>query len=135
MNAILKKKINILVQLAAVDGSFVQKEKSLIKDICDRNGISKAELNEIMVSPEPIGSLGALSYLTIVEYMTEALLLMLVDGKVLQSEVLFCEDIGLRLGFTKASVDGLIDQIRQQVDIDEASLKKLVAALPHPLKS
>lgn len=135
MNAVLKKKLNILVQLAAVDGSFVQKEKSLIKSICERHGLTKKDLDEIMISPEPIGSLGALSYRTILEYMSESLLLMLVDGKILQSEVLFCEDIGLRLGFTKATIDELIDKLRNRIDIDENSLKKLVASLPHPLRA
>ena len=135
MDAILKKKLNILIRLAAVDGHFVPKEKHYIQSICQRHGVEKKTVDEIINGPDPIGSLGALSYKTTVEFLTESMILMLVDGKVLPSEILFSEDIGLRLGFTKKSIDGLIARIQQNMEISTEELKKLVIALPHPLKA
>jgi phage I-like protein len=135
VDAILKKKINILIRLAAVDGHFVPKEKHFIQSICQRHGLDRHAVDEIIQGPDPIGSLGALSYKTTVEYLTESMMLMLVDGKVLPSEILFCEDIGLRLGFTKKAIDGLISRIRQNMGISIEEMKKLVVALPHPLKA
>ena len=135
VDAILKKKLNILIRLASVDGAFVPKEKQFIRNICERHGLDREAVEEVMANPEPIGSLGAISYKTNVEYLTEILFLMLVDGKVLQSEILFCEDMGLRLGYTKKSIDALINRIKLDLEIDEAKLKRLVLELPHPLKS
>ena len=135
VDAILKKKLNILVRLASVDGAFVPKEKQFIREICERHGLDRKAVEEVMANPEPIGSLGAISYQTNVQYLTEILLLMLVDGKVLQSEVLFCEDMGLRLGYTKKSIDALISRIRIDMEIDETKLKRLVLELPNNLKA
>lgn len=134
MDAVLNKKLNILIRLAAVDGEFVPKEKAFIKSICQRHGVNPTLVDEIIDGPDPIGSLGALSYQTTLDYLSESLMLMLVDGKVLQSEILFCEDIGVRLGFTKRSIDELVEQIQMNLDISIEQIRKLIKALPHPLK-
>ena len=134
MDAVLKKKLNILVRLAEVDGHFAVKERRFIYDVSLRHGVEKQAVDEIIRHPDPIGSLGALSYRTTVEYLTESMILMLVDGKVLPSEILFCEDIGLRLGFTKKSIDSLITRIRQNMNISIEEMRKLVMMLTHPLR-
>lgn len=134
MNPVLRKKLSILVHLAESDGEFAPKEKKYIKDISMRHGASNEEVNELIKHPEPIGSLGALSYPMMVEYMTDSLMLMLVDGKVLKPEILLCEDIGLRLGFTKNAVDKLINEIKASIDMSREELMLKVNALPHSSK-
>ena len=134
MDAVLNKKLNILIRLAAVDGEFVPKEKAFIKSICLRHGVNTNLVDEIIEGPAPIGSLGALSYQTTVEYLSDSLMLMLVDGKVLQSEILFCVDIGVRLGFTKRSIDTLIERIQENMNISIEQIRKLILSLPHPLR-
>ncbi len=135
MDAVLRKKINILIHLAGADGHFDDSERAFIYNICLRHGVDLDTIGDLIADPEPIGSLGALSHATAVDYLTESILLMLVDGKVLPSEVLFCQDMGLRLGFPKVAVDNLIDEIKEDFDISYDELHQLVADLPHPSKS
>ena len=134
MDAVLRKKINILIHLAGADGHFDDSERAFIYNICLRHGVDLDTIGDLIAEPEPIGSLGALSHTTAVDYLTESILLMLVDGKVLPSEVLFCQDMGLRLGFQKAAVDQLIEEIKEDFGIKYDELHKLVLALPHPNK-
>lgn len=131
MNPILNKKISILIHLAAVDGEFAASEKSFIKNICKRNNLSPLEFNQLIQDPEPIGSLGALGYEKIVEYMSDCLSLMIVDGKILQSEVILVEDIGLRLGFHKNVIDDVIEELKRNFSSHNSNITKLVRSMPH----
>jgi len=135
MNIVLRKKISILIHLAGVDGEFANIEKSFIKEICERNGVSNLEFEQLVANPDPIASLGALSYNRVVEYMSESLSLMIIDGKIRQSEVLLCEDIGLRLGFQKNAIDQIIEKLKGNVDLPLSSIIKIVEAMPNPAKS
>ncbi len=134
MNPVLKKKLSILIHLAVADGEFARIEKNFIEEICTRNNISRAEREQLFRNPEPIGTLGALSYPKAIEYMSDCLSLMVVDGKIRQSEVLLCEDIGLRLSFTKASIDQVIEQLKGNSEVSADKIKAMVQALPHPEK-
>jgi hypothetical protein len=134
MNPILKKKLSILIHLAGIDGEFANVEKAFIHDLCEANGVSNHEFEELISNPEPIGSLGALSYKKVVEYMSDCLSLMIIDGKIRQSEVLLCEDIGLRLGFQKTAIDQVIEQLKGNIDIPLNSISRLVEAMTHPGK-
>ena len=134
MNPVLKKKISILIHLAAVDGEFAAAEKSYIQDICERNDVSQGELDLLIQDPEPIGSLGALGYEKIVEYMSDSLSLMIVDGKILQSEVILVEDIGLRLGFHKNAIDDVIEELKRNFSAHNSNITKLVRSMPHSNK-
>ncbi len=131
MNIISRKKVGILVQLAEVDGDYHPLEEKFIIGVAARHGISEAEIQEIKAATEPIGSLGALSYRTCVDYLTDVLQLLPVDGKILPSEVVFCEDIAMRLGFTKKGVDRLIEIIRQKTDLSKGRLGQMLLRIPH----
>ncbi len=134
MDAVLRKKINILIHLAGADGHFDDSERAFIYNICLRHGVDLDIIGDLIAKPEPVGSLGALSHTTAVDYLTESILLMLVDGKVLPSEILFCQDMGIRLGFSKSAVDVLIDEIKEDFHITYDELHKHVFELPHPNK-
>ena len=135
MDAVLRKKINILIHLASADGHFDDSERAFIYNISLRHGVDLDSIGDMIEDPEPIGSLGALSHATAVDYLTESILLMLVDGKVLPSEILFCQDMGIRLGFPKLAVDELIEDIKEDLHISYDDLYASVLALPHPNKS
>ncbi|MCB0503907.1 MAG: TerB family tellurite resistance protein [Cyclobacteriaceae bacterium] len=134
MDAVLRKKINILIHLAGADGHFDDSERAFIYNICLRHGVDLETIGDLIANPEPIGSLGALSHASAVDYLTESILLMLVDGKVLPSEILFCQEMGIHLGFPKLAVDELIEEIREDLHISYDDLHMLVEALPHPSK-
>jgi len=134
MDAVLRKKINILIHLAGADGHFDDSERAFIYNICLRHGVDLDTIGDLIAEPEPVGSLGALSHETAIDYLTESILLMLVDGKVLPSEILFCQDMGIRLGFPKSAVDELIHDIKEDFHITYDELHKHVHLLPHPNK-
>ena len=135
MNPVLKKKISILIHLAGIDGEFAKVEKSYIMELCNRNGVSSRECEQLISNPDPIGSLGALSYDKDVEYMSECLSLMIIDGKIRQSEVLLCEDIALRLGFHKLSIDQVIDKLKGNLNLPVNKIAGLIKELPHTGKT
>jgi len=134
MNPILRKKLKILVFLALADKIFAPEEREFIKSICERHDVDPATIDELQNEPEPIGSLGALSYNKAAEYLTDIILLMLVDGQVLPGEVLFCQDIGIRLGFPIHAVDDLISAVSKQRTITRDRVQEKVLELPHRLK-
>ncbi len=134
MDAVLRKKINILIYLASADGNLDAREKKIINTVGVRNGIALSTIANLITAPESIGSLGALSHTTAVDYLTECILLMLVDGKVLPGEILFCQDVGIRLGFSKLTIDKLIDEIKENFKITYKDLHQYVLDLPHPSK-
>lgn len=131
MDPLLKKKLCILIHLADIDGEFAKVERTFIDDIAFKNGVSPDELDKLISCPDPIGSLGALSYNKAVEYLCDCLSLMAIDHKILPSEVLLCEDIGLRLGFMKQGVDTIIDSLRSNPELSTARVERAVRALDH----
>ena len=108
MDIILKKKINILIHLAGVDGHFAESERAFIYNICLRHGVDLDLIGYLIADPEPIEDLNHLSHETSIDYLSESLLLKMVDGKVLPTEIQFCLDIGERLGFDRVAIDELI---------------------------
>jgi hypothetical protein len=134
MNPLVKKKLSILIHLANIDGEFAKVEKSFIYDIAERNGVSKDEINALIEQPDSIGSLGALSYNKAVEYMCDSLSLMIIDEKVLPSEIILCEDIALRLGFHKKDIDTIIDALKNNHWQSAKQIEQAIRALPHSAK-
>ncbi len=135
MNPILRKKLQILVFLALADKEFADQEREFIEKICTRNELDPQIIDELINDPEPIGSLGALSYSKSVEYLTDSIMLMVVDGKVLPGEILFCQDIAIRLGFSKMATDDLIGIVSDSKSISREQLERQVFELPHAMKS
>ena len=131
MNPILKKKLSILIHLAGADGEFARTEKSFILDICKRNDVSVSDCEQLIEQPEQIGSLGALSYSKAAEYMSDCFSLMLADGKIMSSEILVCEDVGLRLGFSKNEIDNVVDELSKNINTPLSKISNLVQKMNH----
>ncbi|MEN8247431.1 MAG: hypothetical protein ABFS32_00740 [Bacteroidota bacterium] len=132
MDITLKKKINILVHLAGVDGHFDDSERAFIYNICLRHGVDLDLIGYLIADPEPIEDIGNLPHETAMDYLTESILLMMVDGKVLPTEVKFCLDIGERLGFERNDVDKIIQETRTDLSISYDDLGKRIKKLKYP---
>jgi len=131
MNSTLRNKLNILIQLAGVDEHFDPSERAFIYNICIRHGIQLDLIGDLIAAQEPVGDLKNISYETATDYLTDSILLMMVDGKVLPSEVLFCLDVGERLGFDKTSVADLINDIGYEKSISYDKLKTRIYQLKY----
>ena len=124
MDIITRKQINILIQLAEVDKHFAKEEREMIFKIAKEKNFSDAEVKDLIRNPEPIGSLGALSLNQRFDYMVNAINLMLVDRKIFETELTFCRNIAIKLGFKKIVVEYLVEHLAKPHDL--AAIKNKV---------
>src|SRR3954471_2436328 len=101
MDIVTKKQINILIQLAEADKHFAKIEREMIFKIARERNFPEESVNDLIRNPEPIDSLGALSNDQKFEYLISAIELIFIDQNVFESEVIFCKNIAIKLGFKK----------------------------------
>ena len=127
MDIVIKKQLDILIQLAKIDQDYADEERIFIENVAGKYGITHQQLKEIENNPRSIGSLGALSVNQKLEYLINVLFLTKADGKVLPEEILFCQDIAIRLGFKKVVIDTLLtitnDTTIEQINITDLKKK------------
>ena len=116
MNNILKFKA--LVGIAKADGDFDSSEKSFIRRLADLEGISSAELKEMLQKEGKAKDFAKdLDFDEKIEILIYVVKLMKIDGKVLLSEIKYCEKIAKILGFEEKSVGFLSGIIESDPDI------------------
>ncbi len=106
-----KKQLNILIQLATIDSDLAGRELKMIESVAKANGFTDEDIKELLRKPEPIGDLSSLSEDERFEYLYMVIQLMKVDGLVFKSEIKYCEDIAVRLGYKKQVVSELSKNI------------------------
>lgn len=125
----ITRQLNILIQLATIDGTLANKERKLIEHIANVNNIDKNQIKELLNNPEPITDLQYLSEDERFEYVYMVIQLMKVDGQVFKSEIVFCEEIAEKLGYNKKVVAELSKNIYSDPSItaDREMLREKVA--------
>lgn len=111
MDIITRKQVNMLIQLAVSDKHFSTVEREKIFELARLKGFPQEEVKKLIVNPEPIGSFGALSENQKFEYLYACIDLMLLDKKIFDSEIKFCKDIAIKLGFKQDVVQFLQEEI------------------------
>lgn len=121
-----KEQLNMLINLAASDNMIAEKEARQIRVIGTAAGISQEEVDEMMKSPKPVGSLSHLSDDQKFEYLYNVIQLMKIDGQVFKSEIEFCKDIAEKLGYKKKVVGEMSTRIYSDPSLtaDRDALKK-----------
>lgn len=107
----IQRQLNILIQLATIDGTLATKERKLIEHIAKVNNIDEEQIKELLNQSEPIPDLQHLSDDESFEYLYMVIQLMKVDGQVFKSEIAFCEEIAEKLGYKKKVVSELSKNI------------------------
>ena len=110
MDIVTKKKLNILIQLAEADKHFAKTEREMIFRIAQERKFPVETVNELIRSPEPIDTLGALSLDQKFDYLFSCIELIFADHKIFESEVIFTKSIAIKLGFKKNVVEYLIER-------------------------
>ena len=105
------RQLNILIQLATIDGTLATKERKLIEHIARVNNASDDQIKELLNKPESIPDLQVLSDDERFEYLYMVIQLMKVDGQVFKSEIVFCEELAEKLGYKKKVVSELSKNI------------------------
>jgi uncharacterized tellurite resistance protein B-like protein len=91
--------LNILVQLAKVDGVVVQEEIDLIHEIGKAHGLTEEEITACFDNNAPIGDLSGLSDDEKFEYVYSIVQLMKIDGRLYDEEIKFCGRVAGKLGY------------------------------------
>ncbi len=98
-------KFRALIGIAQADGEFDDSEKEFIRRLAHLEGMSVQELKELLKKGDKTSSLVKdLSFDDKIEILTYTVQLMKIDGKVLMSEITFCERVAKTLGFEEKSI-------------------------------
>lgn len=114
MDIVTKKQINMLIQLAEADKHFAKIEREMIFKIARERNFPEETVLELIRNPEPIDSLGALSVDQKFDYLMSSVELVFVDQNVFESEIIFCKNIAIKLGFKKGVIDYFIENFEKK---------------------
>jgi uncharacterized tellurite resistance protein B-like protein len=114
MDIVTRKQLNILIQLAQADKHFAKIEREMIFKIAKDHQFSEEMVNNLIKNPEPIDSLGALSSEQKFDYLITSIELVFADHNVFESEVIFCKNIAIKLGFKKGIIDYFVANYSKQ---------------------
>lgn len=101
----------MLVNLAASDSMIADKEARHIRAIGQAAGFSREDIDAMIQQPAPLGDFGVLTDDQRFEYLYNVIQLMKIDGQVFKSEIAFCEEIAVKLGYDKKVVGELSSRI------------------------
>ncbi len=109
MDIVTKKLINILIQLAEADKHFARAERDMIFRIAKDKNFPEESVTALIRNPEPIESLGALSHDQKFDYLYAIIELVFADHNIFDSEILFCKNVAIKLGFRKNVIDYFVE--------------------------
>tara|TARA_Y100001949_G_C15915556_1_gene298847 strand:- start:363 stop:758 length:396 start_codon:yes stop_codon:yes gene_type:complete len=120
--------LNLLVQLAKIDGVVVQDEIDLIKKIGKANGMSSEEISECFEDPNLIEDLDHLTADEKYDYIYNIVQLMKIDGRLYKEEIRFCAKVISKLGYQEDVLRELILKIYsdEHISTDKSSLKETI---------
>ena len=126
MDIVTRKQLNILIQLAEADKHFAKSEREMIFKIARERQFPESIVMELIKSPEAIDSLGALSIEQKFDYLLTCIDLIFADHNVFESEIIFCKNIAIKLGFKKAIIDFFVENypIRSREELRQISLNE-----------
>jgi hypothetical protein len=127
MDPTLRQRINLLIQLALIDGELDIRERAFIYNVCIRNGVDLDTIGDMIDEPDPIPDLTQLPLPDRIDYITDCLTLTLIDGKVLPKEATFVEGISSQLGFGPEQFNSLVRDISVNVKITAQEIRARVS--------
>ncbi len=107
--------IKNLIVLACADGEVAQEEAELIFRIGVNAGLTPAELKRIMERPDSVKFYPPKTYKERIEQLYDMVMVMMVDGEITESELLFCKVVAEALGFEHRVIDHMVHQIIEMV--------------------
>lgn len=112
-------KYKALIGLAQADGEFDMHEKLFIGYLAEKQGISLKELKKELASGGKMGDLiEELTYNEKIEILTYLVKLMKADGKVVLSEIKYCEKMARAFGFEDKAIGFLSGSLNENPRIE-----------------
>lgn len=118
--------LNVLIQLAKIDGEVVKQELDYIYEVGKANGYTADDVNEMFDNDEPIGDLQNLSDDLKYELIFSVVQLMKIDGKLYNEEIQYCARTASKLGYDEKVLFELMLKIYADPDMcaDKEELKQ-----------
>jgi len=129
----IKSQLSMLVNLANIDNDFADDEKNMVYMIGKANGIPENEIDDLVDNPLPLPELYTMSDDEKFEYLFNVVQLMKIDKEVYLSEVKYCEEIAVKLGYKKSVISELSAKIYSDPSItsNKESLKNVIKKYQH----
>ena len=120
--------LNLLVQLARIDGVVVQEEIDLIKQIGKANGMSSHDVSACFEDPSLIENLDVLTDDEKYEYIYSIVQLMKIDGRLYKEELGFTAKLVSKLGYSENVLLELMLKIYSDpmISAEKDTLKKTI---------
>jgi len=107
----IRAHMNMLVQLARVDGVVVQEEIDLITDIGTGFGMSSEEISACFEDPDDTGDLSSLADDEKYELIYNMVQVMKIDGRLYKEEIQYCAKMASGLGYEEEVLTELMLKI------------------------
>ena len=100
----------------------------LFLQIARERNFPEEEVNELIRNPQPIDSLGALSLDQKFDYLMSSIELVFADQNVFESELIFCKNIAIKLGFKKGIIDYFIEnyELKTRQEFKEIAINDFI---------
>ncbi len=120
--------LNMLINLANIDNDLTEDERNLIYMVGKANGIAENQIDEMLECPEELPDLSTLNEEEKFEHLFSVVQLMKIDKEIYLSEIKYCEDIAVKLGYQKTVISDLSSKIYSDTSItsNKESLKAVV---------
>jgi len=118
--------LNILIQLAKIDGEVATEEMDLIQELGKANGLSIEQINATFNEEVSLDVLEDLSDDEKYDLIYSVVQLMKIDGKLYNEEIKFCAKMASKLGYDENVLFELMLKIYADPDLctDKEDLKK-----------
>ena len=121
--------LNILVQLAKVDGETDDTELELIREIGKSNKLTDEDIDKVIETTDAddhLPSLAEISPDEKTELMYNLVLMMIADGIIHREEMKFCLRVTKKMGFTDDALYELVSstEVNAELDTDKELLKQ-----------
>ncbi|MDX1627240.1 MAG: TerB family tellurite resistance protein [Fulvivirga sp.] len=121
--------INILVQMAKIDGETHEAELELIREIGTSSSVSDEDIDDIIEKTEAADTLPSLEHLSKkdkVDLMTNLVMVMKIDGKIHKEEMKFCSNVIKKLGYDEDALFDLVSTIYTDanIEVNESEIRK-----------
>jgi len=119
--------LNILVQLAKVDGETDDTELDLIREIGKSNKLSDEDIEKVIETTDADDHLSSLQDIDIdekLELMYNLVLMMKADGIIHKEEMKFCLRVTKKMGFAEDALFELVSstQVNEELQTDRETL-------------
>ncbi|MFT7035123.1 MAG: putative tellurite resistance protein B-like protein [Cyclobacteriaceae bacterium] len=122
------KQLKVLAILAKADGEIDEKELKLMEKIGNAHDMSIEDIHEAIASPGNVKDLSELDEEERFELLYDVVQLMKIDNKIFNEEILYCQQIAMKLGYPLEAIMELYPHVNTRINLsvpgEKAALKK-----------